>query len=103
MSSGQAPNKTCLVCGAEYYLCPCHFNEDKFRWKSVACTPQHFQVFSIALDLRDDKITPERAKEMLANVGFTKSDLANVVPTTAVALEKAFKSRRKRATNNGEA
>ncbi len=97
--SEQAPNRSCQTCGRAYYFCNCHHNEDKFHWKMNCCTPQHFQIFIVALDLRDGKIDEIEAKTCLSNLGFKKSDLEWCTPSIAGILSPVFKPRKKGQLN----
>lgn len=91
----KTPNRRCQTCGAPYYFCSCHANQDKFHWKLNCCTPVHFQIFLTALDLRDGRIDEAEARARLSNVGFGQSDLSWCVPATAGILSRAFERRAK--------
>ncbi len=97
--SKHAPNRNCLTCGAAYYFCNCHDNQDKFHWKMNCCTPQHFQIFITALDLRDGAIDADEAKSRLASIGFKKGDLDKCTPSIVNILSPAFKPRKKEQKN----
>lgn len=89
------PNRECQVCGKAYYFCNCGHNKDKFVWKMNCCTPQHFQVFMTALDVRDGIIDAEEARERLARIGFTKRNLAGCTQAVSNILTPVFQRKKK--------
>lgn len=100
------PNRECQVCGRAYYFCNCHFNSDKHHWKMNCCDPMHYQVFIVALDLRDGVISADEARERLSNIGFSAKDLSWCIPSIAEILSVAFPKKTakaaKKATVEGE-
>lgn len=101
----QKPNRTCLTCGTPYYFCNCHHNADKYHWKIDCCTPMHWQVFMIALDLRDGKIDKREAKSRLKQVCFCKDDLQWCTESIFGILSPVFdqkKSQKKNGVEGGE-
>ncbi len=103
--SAQAPNRHCQTCGTPYYFCNCHHNADKFHWKMNCCTPQHFQIFMTALDLRDGMIDAKEAKTCLKRIGFNKSDLRWCTEPIAGILASVFeqkKTEQKQDVEEGE-
>lgn len=95
-----APNRNCQVCDTAYYFCNCGHNKDKYHWKMNACTPQHAQIFFVALDLRDGKIDAKAAKAQLKQVGFNKDDLAWCTEAIAGILSPIYEQ--KKATEQKE-
>lgn len=104
-TESQAPNRNCQVCGTAYYFCNCGHNKDKYHWKMNACTPQHAQIFFVALDLRDGSIDAKTAKAQLRRIGFNKGDLQWCIPSIAGILSSVFeqkKSEQKQDIEEGE-
>lgn len=81
------PNlKHCWICGTEYKYCekcdPLH------SWKSVACTPNHYQVVMIIDEHRDGVITSKEATEKFKNIGITlDSDFSEYLPEVAIHIK----------------
>lgn len=94
MADGKAPNRNCVVCDKAYYFCACHRNTNRAVWNMNCCTPFHFQVFLIALDVRDGNITPEDAKRQLAKLNFYKKDLSWCNDATRSILTPVFERKR---------
>lgn len=104
-TESQAPNRNCQVCDTAYYFCNCGHNKDKYHWKMNCCTPQHFQIFMTALDLRDGMIDTKEVRTRLKRIGFNKGDLQWCTPSIAGILSSVFeqkKSEQKQDIEEGE-
>lgn len=61
----------CWICGKEYKCCPkC---KDYVSWKSIACTPKHYQVAMILREYDNKLINEQEAKDLFNNIGIKSS------------------------------
>lgn len=67
-----------------------------------ACTPQHAQIFFVALDLRDGKIDAKTAKVQLKRIGFNKDDLAWCTESIAGILSPIYEQKKTEQKENVE-
>lgn len=84
-------NGTCLLCGTKYEVCKfCQRTKIYYPWKIDFDTPQHFQIYAIVSDFRNDVLTSAETKERLEHMGVTVDDIANFVPSVQATLKPVF-------------
>ena len=81
------PNlRTCWICGKEYKYCEkC---DPMLSWRTIGCTPKHYQVAVILDEHRNNVLDDIKAKEMFENIGIkTEDDLSQFLPEVAETIK----------------
>ena len=69
-------NHKCIICGAEYHHCDDCSNMKSFTpWRSVCDTKEHFQVYMLFNDIKNNRISDNEAKISLENIGVSKTGI----------------------------
>lgn len=72
-------NHWCIVCGAGYHACDSCKETNGYR--TVADTPEHYQLYLLVCDYRDGKINKEQMQIELKRVaGITKENYLTYKP-----------------------
>ena len=72
----------CAICGKEYNYCPSC--SGTHAWKFYTDTHEHYQIFVILKQYKDNVCSKEDARIALTNIGITKdSDLSILKPRIA--------------------
>ena len=58
-------NHWCKVCGVGYFACNDCDRKEFITWRSVACSPKHFQAYCILHDFDSGMLDKDKAKEHL--------------------------------------
>lgn len=58
-------NHWCKVCGSGYHACNECDRRDFITWRAIACTPEHFQAYTILHEYSSGKMQKEVAKKYL--------------------------------------
>lgn len=61
-------NHWCKVCGVGYFACNDCDRKEFITWRSVACSPKHFQAYCVLHDYDSGKVEKETAKEHLESL-----------------------------------
>lgn len=87
---GKEPNRTCVVCGQRYHLCPtCEKNENRFfSWRLIACSPRCYQIHNIVHSWFYGEIDASKAQDQLLEFGYF--DLETVSENVREAADKIF-------------
>lgn len=88
---GQGVTHHCLVCGKGYTHCEkCLVVQN---WRSLTDTPEHFQIYMVFEELRNNTITKYEAKEMFESMQITPtSDLTDLLPAVANAIKEILQT-----------
>lgn len=67
----------CQICGKEYDCCPdC---QKRGNWRSIVCSPEHYQIVQILRDYREGVLNDKEATERLGFLGITADTELNML------------------------
>lgn len=87
----QLPNRTCVICGNEYYVCKsCDklLKSGTHGWRMSCDTVECFQILCIITDYKNDEIDKEIAKELINEVHI--DGIINFVPEAKVLIDEIY-------------
>lgn len=76
-------NAFCRICGSEYHICNCSYEES---WRKVTDTAEHYQIFCIVRDYVNEIIDADKANSLLGKLDLTGSE--NFRPNIKEVLAK---------------
>lgn len=92
-------NHWCAVCGKGYHCCKSCTEEVAFKpWRTIADTPEHFQIFTILQDYHNGVIDKSEAKVMLSVADLSNKDTFK--DNVRKLLNEIFDGEPKPATKN---
>lgn len=66
-------NHWCIICGKGYHACDDCAKIKAFKpWRTLADTPEHFQIYSVLQDYNNKLISRTEAREMLSNIDLSE-------------------------------
>lgn len=70
------PNtKICKICGKEYKYCKTESLKSVFRWRDVACCPEHGrEYFRLVMESRSEESETDRDSKNKSSAKETKKD-----------------------------
>jgi hypothetical protein len=76
----------CQICGKEYECCPdCH---KRGNWRSIVCSPEHYQIVQILRDYREGVLTAQEATEHFALIGITADSELRLLDAVSRDIKK---------------
>lgn len=70
----------CRICGKKYKVCDrCETARNRTPWRVITDTAEHYQIWIIIRQYKQNLITKEEAKEMLSNIPF-QNELDAFIP-----------------------
>lgn len=70
----------CRICGKKYKVCDrCDTARNRTPWRVIADTAEHYQIWIVIRQYKQNLITKQKAKEMLSNIPF-QDELDTFIP-----------------------
>ena len=86
----QKHNHTCVICGNTYYACNDCDEKQAIFWRSICCSPMHYQMYHILAQWRDNQISQEEAQLMTTNIGIKPDDIQHFSTSSTTLAEQIF-------------
>lgn len=68
-------NHWCVVCGKGYHACDsCNDTKSFAPWRTYTDSIEHFKVFAVLKDYRNNMIDKKEAKRLLSNIDLSDRD-----------------------------
>ncbi len=82
-------NHWCKICGKGYYACNACDSKIFITWRAVACTPEHFQAYTILHEYNGSEQSKETAKKQLETL-IDMNAIGDYPETTRRLLTEIF-------------
>ena len=82
-------NHWCRICGKGYHACDDCDLKNFITWRAIACTPEHFQAYTILHEYDGSEESKEKAKDMLKSLSDVQA-IGDYPETTRRLLNEIF-------------